>query len=578
MNKITSIFGTLAVIVIAVVFLAEFRPGSRVQASVGDVCAVEINGECVSETQYWAAYRMLAPRGDDAERLRSMGLRRLTAEGLVERQLLLADAKRLGISVSEDELSAELAQGRAHLSVPVDKARQLAYALRIDERMFRLLNVRDRKTKKFDSKAYEKEVRAFARMSPTDFRAYQRDELIAARMRDLVRARVHVSENEAKGQFQSEKSTATIDYVNIKRSFYAEMVVDQSQKAIDAWAELNKEELDKAWETRKSQFTPECRDARHILVRINEGDSDEDKQKARAKLDEAKKRIGEGEDFADVAKALSEDGSASQGGSLGCVGKGSMVKPFEDALFAMKAGAVSDVVESQFGVHLIKVDAIHSGADAEKAGRRQLAKERYLQVESERLAAAGAKEILAAAQGGKSLDEAVKAHLAAVLPKKKEDKKKPGAKEAKKDEAAEGEKSAAITAENHPDRPQVETSLPFNITGYPLDGVQPGEDVARMAFQLAKPGDLASNVVPMATGYAVVQLKEKSPASEEEWKKNREFYVSAMRSAKQNDAIVAYVKRLKSNLGGEIKYNAAVVEEAKKGPDDEGGDAPPVEE
>lgn len=583
MNKLTSILGTLAVVIISVVFLAEFRPGTGVKSSVGSICAVEVNGECITDTDYWAAYQLIAPRGADAQRLRSMGIRRQTAEGLVERQLLLEDAKRLGISVSEDELSGELSEGRAHVSLPVDKARQLGYALGIEEPMYRLLAVKDRKTKKFDTKAYEREVRTIVRMSPTDFREFQRRELIASRMRDLVRARVKISEGEAKTQFQREKSTATIDYVRFDRRFYADLVVDGSDKAVEAWTSAHKEDVDKAWEGRKSQFLPECRVTRHILAKFSETATDDEKKKAGERIDEAKKRLAKGAKFADVARALSEDGSAAQGGDLGCVAKGRMVKPFEDALFAMKAGTVSEIVESQFGLHLIELETIATGEQAEKLGKAQVARERYLQLEAERLAAEGAKQVLAAVQGGKSIEDAVKAHLDGLTPKAKDakkDGKKDGKKDAKKDDSAD-EASAIpenepLTVATHPERPQVESSLPFNATGYPIDGVKPGEDVARMAFELDKPGAVLSNLVQLEGGYAMVALKEKAPASEEDWKKNREYYVAAMRSAKQNDAITAYVKRLKANLGGEIKYNGAVVEDPKAAPGED-GEAPPEE-
>jgi peptidyl-prolyl cis-trans isomerase C len=87
--------------------------------------------------------------------------------------------------------------------------------------------------------------------------------------------------------------------------------------------------------------------ARHILV---------------ATLDEAKEvveLIRRGDDFAEVAKAKSKDtGSGAQGGDLGYFTRGQMVKPFEDAAFALKAGEMSEPVESQFGWHVIKVEDV----------------------------------------------------------------------------------------------------------------------------------------------------------------------------------------------------------------------------
>ena len=99
MNKVSSVLGAAAVIAIAVVFIVQFRPATGAQAASGPVCAVEIRGSCVSSTHFWAAYRVLAPRNADAARLRSMGLRRQVIEGLVDRHLLVEDAKRLGVTI-----------------------------------------------------------------------------------------------------------------------------------------------------------------------------------------------------------------------------------------------------------------------------------------------------------------------------------------------------------------------------------------------------------------------------------------------------------------------------------------------
>jgi peptidyl-prolyl cis-trans isomerase D len=605
-NRLSQILGAAAVIAIAVVFIVQFRPATGTQVhSVGSTCAVEVRGSCISSVDFKASYNLLAPRNAEDTRLRAMGLRRLTAEGLYERWMLNEDAKRLGITVSDDELTAELMAGRARVSLPADKIRQVGYALSLRDDLIRYLLVRNRQSKKFDLKQYDKEVRTVTKMSQSDFREYQRKELIAARMREVVRSRVRVGENEAFEQFSREKSTRTLDYVRFDRRFYADLVVDTSERAVQAWANSNKEELDKTWEGRKAQYLPECRVARAIAVNVKPEEAAEGpeagKAAAKTRVEKAVERLKKGDAFADVARTASDDPSAARGGELGCVSKGRLGKPVEDRLFEMKPGEVSDPIETEDGFHVVKLEQVAKDAEAEKLGKHETALDLYTAHESERLAAEGAKQVLAATAGGKPLQEALNTYLQQLTTAKgrSEKKDKPAGATVKKDAAKKKEKkdaaakdgddkekkegaepNAPYTFANHPHRPAVETTLPFNAAGSPISDAKDNADTARTAFQLDKPGDLPRDVVALENGYAVIQLKEKAPASQEQWDKEREFYVSAMRAAKQNDALVGYLRRLKSTIGSEVKYDQSLTTEPK-GKNDDGSvpsDAPAEDE
>ena len=105
----------------------------------------------------------------------------------------------------------------------------------------------------------------------------------------------------------------------------------------------------------KFQQGPRVR-ASHILIGIPQGADAATKQQAKAKADALLKDLKAGKDFAATAKANSQDpGSAPNGGDLGYFEQGQMVPPFEQAAFALKPGEMSEVVESQFGYHIIKV-------------------------------------------------------------------------------------------------------------------------------------------------------------------------------------------------------------------------------
>jgi peptidyl-prolyl cis-trans isomerase C len=95
--------------------------------------------------------------------------------------------------------------------------------------------------------------------------------------------------------------------------------------------------------------------ASHILIGVDGKATAEEKTKAREKADKLKKELSGGADFATLAKGNSTCPSSQQGGDLGFFGKGQMVPSFEKAALALKPGEVSDVVETQFGYHIIKL-------------------------------------------------------------------------------------------------------------------------------------------------------------------------------------------------------------------------------
>jgi len=119
----------------------------------------------------------------------------------------------------------------------------------------------------------------------------------------------------------------------------------------------------KAWyDSHKDKFQqPEERRASHILVASEKIG----KEKAKAKAEEILKDVRKTPaSFGELAKKNSDDpGSAAKGGDLGFFGRGMMVKSFDDAAFSLKEGEISDVVESDFGFHIIKVTGIHAGKD-----------------------------------------------------------------------------------------------------------------------------------------------------------------------------------------------------------------------
>ena len=131
-----------------------------------------------------------------------------------------------------------------------------------------------------------------------------------------------------------------------------------SADSLSSQIKISTEESKKYYDEHPTQF--QSRQASHILIAVPPNASAESKAQARSKAEQLYKQVLQNPaDFAQIAKNNSQDpGSATRGGDLGFISRGAMVKPFEDAVFQMKEGEIAGPVETQFGYHIIKLDAI----------------------------------------------------------------------------------------------------------------------------------------------------------------------------------------------------------------------------
>lgn len=160
---------------------------------------------------------------------------------------------------------------------------------------------------------------------------------------------IEITEDEIKSAYESDSSRYMLpEKVSIE---YIELTSD----ALTADVKIDEQAISAMYDDYVATISKkEQRKARHILLK-----TDKDEVAVRNLLDDIKKQLAAGASFEDMASKYSEDtGSAKQGGDLGWVEAGQMVKPFEDALYALNEGEVSDVVESEFGLHLIKLEKI----------------------------------------------------------------------------------------------------------------------------------------------------------------------------------------------------------------------------
>ncbi|WP_394842674.1 peptidylprolyl isomerase [Pendulispora brunnea] len=575
---VTSFIYGAIIIGMVLVFVLEFGPSAgQKKASFSTACVANVKGRCIDPKDFSGAYRLLIPRDEDGvRRAKQMGLRRVALDGLIERELLVSEAQRLGLTVTKEELDDTIYDGFIHVSVPAENP-QVAYQLRIgDGRMY--AGFKDPKTKRFDLNVYKRTIRNLMGRSEIEFREEQEHELLAAKMRDVIRAPVRVSEVEALEAYISEKSSATVEHVAVKTSYAGKYGVPVTDADVSKWAadKENEKQITALVDARKEDAKPKPNVIRHILVRVEKGATPEQKGIALGKLAEAAARIKKGEAFADIAREYSADpGSAARGGDVGTETKG-FVTPFKNAADALKPGEMTTkAIETQFGYHLIAKDDPAKAAEIEAALKKDAARELYVKGKALEAAKDIANKIQAGLKAGKNADDAIReatlmlkrpTSAIPLLPVQSEEpaaadagapKTDAGAKDAKdgKDaKAAVAQKE--LTPENDPDRPKLETSSSFNRGGDPIPGLSPetSQKVLAFAFE-GKAGELYAEPLRTDDGFTVIRLKEQKTATKDEFEKDRDTYMQTLLAGKQTEALAVYVKRLREAAKNEIKID-----------------------
>lgn len=526
-----------AVIVATVLaFVIGFPTMGKKTSSIREACVATVSGFCVDPKTHRAAYRMLAPQDAESPLAQRAKLNQAALDGLIERELLVGEAERLGLSVDDAEIEDSILGGYIWVSVPMADGRMGQFMQLQSGHIY--AGFKDSKTKQFDMKVYERSVRMLTGRSPLEFREWQRREILAAKTRDLVRAPVRVSDAEGFQDYVEEKSTAQITYVPVKFSWIEKYALNATQAQIDEWGK------DKA-----NAASIKAPDVRHILIKPEATDGGADaKGQAKIRAEALIDRLKKGEDFAKLAKSFSGDpGSASNGGFYEADNVKSFVEPFKKAFEGLKPGEYTTTpVETQFGWHIIKKeDPVRSA---------------FLRARSTEIAKDLADKLVAAIKGGQTPEAAAKAIIAPYIKPATAPADAP-VKKATGDAGADGggeppPPPKPDTAETDLGRPDPVNTSPFNRGGDPIQGLDSSASAKLIDFSFTgKEGDVLSTALRTDEGFVVVLLKSKKVATREEFDKERETYMAVAMAKKQQEALSTYIKRLRDAHKEDIKID-----------------------
>jgi len=345
-----------------------------------------VNGEPITVDEFRNAYNnrieMLRQQfGNNLTEdiIEMLQVKRQALDQVIDQKLLLNEARRLDIRVSDEELITAIQQISAFQSAGV-----------------------------FNKSRYQNVLNRY-RMTPEVFEARQRESMVIDRLQSLITGSVKVSEQEVREWYNWNQAKVKIDYAFFDPSIQTELV--PSEEDLSAFFQENQEkyktapkrkaaymhfkpedftsgievpqdDLQNYYDSHSEEFkTPRTVEARHILFKLDENADSKTEDQARQKALEVLAKANEGEDFAELAKTYSEGPSRERGGSLGAFKREDMVKPFSEKAFSMKAGEISEPVRTRFGWHLIQVEKINEAstrslAEASEEIRQKLTLER----------------------------------------------------------------------------------------------------------------------------------------------------------------------------------------------------------
>lgn len=394
-RKHTRLFQFILLILILPSFVLLGVEGYSRFMDGSNAAVATVDGQKITQAEWDAAQRQQVERMRqqaptmDPKVFESPEVRKDVLENLVRERVLAAVVANEHRAITDEQLEEILRTDPQLAALRGPQAKQLlaAQGMTVDSFLQRLrqelqmngvlgpiaqsaLPTQTSATLAFDALLQQRELQ---------FQSFSAKDFAASLTPKDAELEAYYKEPKVSSKFQLPES-ADIEYVALDAS------------ALQAGVTVNADEVQKFYEQNKARYTTdEERRASHILIKAPEDMAAADKAKAKAKaeelLAEARKNPA---GFAELAKKHSQDpGSAERGGDLDFFGKGAMVKPFEDAVYAMKKGEISNVVQSDFGYHIIQLTDVRGGqlrpfetvkADIETELRKQLAQKRYTEL------------------------------------------------------------------------------------------------------------------------------------------------------------------------------------------------------
>ena len=495
-------FIQLAIAAIALVFIFSFGAGSKGWRGTGgasDTWAARVNGHDVPVVVFQELYgnqmyRLQQYGMTNPEQLRAMKIREEVMKELVEEELLAQAAEKSGIYVSDEEL-AKVVRHSGRFSDP--------------------------ESGKFDPERYRDYIDRVE--STKSFEGRMRRMIMSMRESELATAAIPVSDDEIRTELMKQDEGASIAFVKfLPGNFRDQVQVDPA--AVEAQLKDHLADVQKKYDDTKMLYTePRAIKARRLFVPVKQDAKPEEEAAAKKKVEDAKAALASGKKWEELAPQFTED--SMTGGDLGWVqlGRSTVGRSTEEAIFKLKIGDTSDVVHDRFGYEVLQ--ALEDRPAAEKKFD-DVKKDIATDIVRE----AGAKE-LAKAAAQKSLEQ-LKAGVALETQYPKQEKPAAGAAPNPMAVADANKPHTVVTSEFHPTGGMI-----------PEGGSAP--KVSAVAFTLSASKRVPDAVIEDSNALWVIELKSRTRADLSKLDKEKETLREKVAGEKRAEVRKGWVDHLR---------------------------------
>jgi len=486
-------------IIIIAVFIINFGPQSRGTScdqvmNGNDHFAAQVGGDVISQNSFRYGFMLMGGAQIPAPVAKRERVKEMVMDKLIERELLAKEADRLGYVVNDDEVEDQIADARI-------------IGLGVEHKVPRL-----QKDGKFNYESFKTFLQYDLGLTPKSFVAEQKRELLASRVRELLRAGVTVSTDEVKADFVRRGRQVNLEYLRFAGNRYQNDVVLTDAEIAD-YASKNEPKLKELFEQKRFVYEKvgDERKLRQILVKVPKDATAQQEKAARDKANALYEKLKKGAQatgsagvtFTEVARASSDDAASKlQGGELGWRARGAANVPgdLEDKIWKAGSDALVGPLKGTDGYVITKVEGQRSGSVSFEQAKLELAEQKLREERADAKAKAAAGEAVAKMKA--TPDKTMKD----LFPSTSSDK----------DEAA----AAADTGAG----PRVEETGLFSLRatreGVVVEGIGVSTPLAKAAFGLTPAAPVAG---PFEVGgtFVVVRLKERKDPDLAEFDKRK---------------------------------------------------------